>query len=492
MVALRINVFGGMIPAQDDHLLPDGGASLAQNTWLYSGALEGFKTTRYIRNLTSATAKRVYRIPNDPYEKTNFNNSFWLEFQDADVEVLRAPVRDDSYQRYYWVGPSTTPAYNTYSRIASGLAAYKLGIPQPATAMTVNAPVTPDDTVAPVATSATINGALVTIFFTEERRLDALNVPPKTAFRITSPSREFEITSLAVDGPNRKIGLLLDTRADPNEVVTVAYTKPSSGNDLNAIQDEAGNDAASFTLTCTNDTLDKTGPVFEKAHVTDAALTIWFTDANPLSTTNLPNKSVFEVISNGSAVTINSYTVDASAKAVVLTLARNIEPGETTYVSYTDPTFNNDITAIQDTAGNDAQSFYRKLVVNFSTDKTRPTFEVAACLYNIVNIKFSEELSANIPGASRFAVWVNGVSYTPTSVAIDGPNRMVGLTIAHTTLYGEVVSVTYNDVAGSSPTPITDLAGNTAVGFTTKPVRNDNPYFAPYDPNSGGGGGGGN
>jgi len=488
MVALRINVFGGMIPAQDDRLLPDGGASLAQNTWLYPGALEGFKTPRFIRNLVSSTAKRVYRIPNDPYEKTNFNNSIWMEFQDADVEVLRAPVRDDSYQRYYWVGPATTPAYNTYARIAAGSATYKLGVPQPANAPTVTPAVTPDDTVAPVAASATANGALITIIFTEERRLDATNVPPKTAFRVTSATREFEITSLAVDGANRKIGLLLDERVDPNEVVTVAYTKPTSGDDLNAIQDEAGNDAASFSLACTNETLDKTGPVFEKAHVTDSALTIWFTDASPLKTTDLPNKSVFDVVSNGAAVTISSYTVDANAKAVVLTLARAIEPGETTYVTYTDPTYSNDVGAIQDTAGNDAASFYRKLVVNFSTDKTRPTFEVAACQYNIVNIKFNETLSANIPGASRFAVWVNGVSYTPTSVAIDGPNRMVGLTISATTLYGDVVTVTYNDVAGASPTPITDLAGNAAVGFTTKPVRNDNPYYAPYSTGGGGGG----
>ena len=59
MVALRINVFGGMIPAQDERLLPDGGAALAQNTWLYSGSIEGFKTPRYIRNLVSSTAKRV-------------------------------------------------------------------------------------------------------------------------------------------------------------------------------------------------------------------------------------------------------------------------------------------------------------------------------------------------------------------------------------------------------------------------------------------------
>lgn len=488
MVALRINVFGGMIPAQDDHLLPDGGAALAQNTWLYSGSLEGFKSPRFIRNLTSSTAKRVYRIPNDPFEKTNFNNSFWMEFQDADVEVLRAPVRDDSYKRYYWLGPSTTPSYNTYARIATGAAAYKLGIPQPAVAPGVTAPVTPEDTVAPVAVSATLNGALLTIVFTEERRLDAANIPPKTAFRVTSPTREFEITSLAVDGPNRKIGLLLSELAEPNEVVTVAYTKPSSGNDLNAIQDEAGNDAASFTLVCDNATLDKTGPVFEKAHVTNSALTIWFTDANALKTTDLPNKSVFEVISDGAAVTINSYTVDAAAKAVVLTLARSIQPGETTYVSYTDPSFSNDTTAIQDTVGNDAQTFYRKLVTNFSVDTAQPKLVVNSAINNIINLKFDLALTANTPATPRFAATVNGTSHTPIQVNVDGPDRLVYLTLPVTTVYGDVITVTYNAADGAD-TKILGANGNPALGFPHISVVNQNPYTVPYEPSSNSGGG---
>lgn len=487
MVALRINVFGGMIPAQDDRLLPDGGAALAQNTWLYSGSLEGFKTPRYIRNLVSSTAKRVYRIPNDPFEKTNFNNSLWMEFQDADVEVLRAPVRDDSYQRYYWVGPSTTPSYNTYARIASGSASYKLGIPQPATAPTVNAPVTPEDTVAPVALSAKVNGALVTITFTEERRLDAANVPPKTAFRVTSPSREFEVTSLAIDGPHRKLGLLLDERADPNEVVTVAYTKPSTGNDLNAIQDEAGNDAASFTLVCTNETADKKGPVYEKAQVVNTTLTIWFTDANELKTTDLPATSTFEVIANNNEVAVNSLAVNGTSKTVTLTLARSIQPGETVYVSYTDPTYSNDVNAIQDTSGNDAETFTRKLVTNKSADTTQPVFSFAACVNATLNIKFSKQLSSTVPAASRFTVAINGVNYTPTYTVVDGSNNIVGLALPQNTVFGDTITVTYN-ATGTSPARITDLAGNTAVAFSGQPVRNENPYIAPYDPNGGVGG----
>lgn len=478
MVAFRINIFGGMIPAQDDHVLPDGGAALAQNVWLYSGTLEGMKAPRFLRNLTSATAKRVYRIPNDPYEKTNFNNSIWMEFQDTDVDVLRAPVRDDSYQRYYWVGSSTSPSYNTYARIATGSAAYTLGIPQPGTAPSVTAPVTPPDTVSPVFASATVNGALITIIFTEERRLDAVNLPPKTAFTVTSPTRQFTVLDMAIDGDNRKVYLQLDEPAEPSEVVTVSYSDPTSGNDEFALQDEAGNDVATFSQPCTNNTVDRVGPTFDKAEASGTSVVVYFKDANNLSTTNLPATTTFKVVSDNTQIAVSSMSVNGTAKTVTLTLASAIPVGATVYVSYTDPTTSNDNNAIQDTVGNDALGFTNKLVTNTTVDTVAPQFVVAACLYSTVNISFDEALSSTIPSANLFTVVVNGVSYTPVRTVVDGVNKMVGLQLSVTTVYGDAVTVSYD--AAAVGTKITDTSGNAAAGFTTKPVRNDNPYTTPY------------
>ena len=489
MVAFRVNVFGGMIPAQDDHLLPDGGAALAENVWLYSGSLEGMKSPRFIRNLTNPAAKRVYRIPNDPYTGTNYGSSLWLEFDDIEVEVLRAPVRDDSYKRYYWVGPNTTPAYNTLYRIAAGLPAYKLGIPQPGAAPSVDAPVTPDDTVAPVAVSATLNGALLTIIFNEERRLDALNPPPATAFRVTSPKREFSIETVAVDGPNRKIGLLLSELAEANEVVTVSYKDPTTGDDKNALQDEAGNDVASFTLTCTNDTVDKTGPAFREARVDGTRLVVWFHDANSLSTTNLPALSTITVTSGGAVVEIDNLEVYQPDNALIVNLKKAIQPGVITTITYKDPTTSNDPNAIQDTLGNDAPGFYSKPVDNVSTDQTGPYLTATSAINNIVNLKFGEKLTSNTPDPVRFAVTVNGVSHVPIQVNVNGDDALVVLTLPVTTVYGDVVTVTYN-AANGTPTKILDLAGNGAYGWGVITVQNQNVYYAPYDPNAGGGGGG--
>lgn len=478
MVALRINVFGGMIPAQDDHLLPDGGAALAQNTWLYTGTLEGFKSPRYLRNLTSSTAKRVYRIPNDAYEKTNFNNSIWMEFEDQDVEVLRAPVRDDSYQRYYWVGPSTVASYNTYARIAAGSAPYKLGIPQPGSAPTVNAAVTAPDTVAPTLASAVINGALVTLTFTEERRLDAANPPPKTAFRVSSPTRDFNIATIAVDGPNRKIGLLLDELAEANEVVTVSYTDPTAGDDQYAIQDEAGNDAASFTQVCTNETVDRSGPVFERAEANGNQVVIWFKDANALSTTNLPATSTFKVTNNGATIAVSSISVDGPNKKVTLTLASNVSKDAWVIIWYTDPTVSNDANAIQDTLGNDAIGFSNKYALNLTQDINGPNFSGATFINDTVLIVFDETLGTTVPSASLFTVVYNALVYTPVAVSVNANERSVSLRLDVTTQYGTSMTVSYNGTG--TGTKITDADGNTAASFTNQPARNDNPNFDPY------------
>lgn len=483
MVALRINVFGGMIPAQDDRLLPDGGAALAKNTWLYSGTLDGMKSPRFIRNLVNPATTRVYRIPSEPYETANFDTSTWMEFQDIEVEVIRAPVRDDSYKRYYWLGPSTQPTYNTLSRIASGGASYKLGIPAPGSAPSVTAPVTPDDTVAPVPISATVNGSLITITFNEERRLDALNTPPISAFRVTSPTREFSISSLSIDGPGRKIGITLSELVEANEAITITYTDPTSGNDKNALQDEAGNDVASFTLTLGlgtgNETVDRQGPTFREARVDGTRLVIWFADVNGLSATNLPATSAFTVTMGGREIPVSSIEVYQPDLAVILTLSQAAKQGEIGYVTYKDPTISNDINALQDTVGNDVIGFYNKPVENVTRDVIAPAMIANSAIANIVNLKFNEKLITNRPDPVRFAVFVNGVSYTPIQTNVDGVDALVVLTIPVTTKYGDVVAVTYNAAEGA-PVKILDLDGNGATGFNVYPVVNQNPYIPDY------------
>lgn len=266
MPAIKMEQFGGMLPAWDDHLLPNGQAALSINGYLFSGALTGWRTPKLLRALNNSAAKFAYRVPkvtkgtasntltivsnpqqNDavtigeftyifqpdvsgltvPYTvligatptdtATNFlaaltldqgqnlnqgvlygtgtgpnpdvdqfgnctatgntvyvqaadigeaynntattettggsrlswpsttmtggaNSSFdpsitatayWLEFLDHDTTVIRSPIVDDQYDRYYFASPSLPPQYNTYDRIAAGQSTWLLGVNPP-------------------------------------------------------------------------------------------------------------------------------------------------------------------------------------------------------------------------------------------------------------------------------------------------------------------------------------------------------------------------
>jgi hypothetical protein len=68
---------------------------------------------------------------NQTSDTTITGASIWLEFLDQDTDVLRTPVVDDTFQRYYFASPSVPPQYNTYNRITQGLPAFYLGVPAP-------------------------------------------------------------------------------------------------------------------------------------------------------------------------------------------------------------------------------------------------------------------------------------------------------------------------------------------------------------------------
>jgi hypothetical protein len=132
MARIKIPSFGGMIPALDDRLITDTSAAYAENTWLYSGALRGLPTPKLIHTLVTPTTAKIYRVPLDISDAAAMYDSTFLEFDDANTDVLRSPVFDDTYERYYWVSAGIDPKYNTKARIENGDDPWVLGVPQPA------------------------------------------------------------------------------------------------------------------------------------------------------------------------------------------------------------------------------------------------------------------------------------------------------------------------------------------------------------------------
>lgn len=63
MPAIKLEQFGGMLPAWDSHLLPPGQASYSKNGYLFSGALAGWRKPKILRTLLNSSTRFMYRIP---------------------------------------------------------------------------------------------------------------------------------------------------------------------------------------------------------------------------------------------------------------------------------------------------------------------------------------------------------------------------------------------------------------------------------------------
>ncbi|MCW8204762.1 Ig-like domain-containing protein, partial [Verminephrobacter aporrectodeae] len=103
------------------------------------------------------------------------------------------------------------------------------------------------DTRAPVVASAGAQHNSLWIGYTEGTYLDTTHIPPATAFTVRVDNVLTAVTAVTVPAQRKSVNLTLATPVANGQVVTVAYTDPTTGNDANAIQDTAGNDAASFS-----------------------------------------------------------------------------------------------------------------------------------------------------------------------------------------------------------------------------------------------------
>jgi len=138
---LRVLQFGGEIPVQGMRHLPDHFAVESVNTWLYSQELRALHPSVSLRSCLSTTRK-VFRIPRgtvggDPAHPgvkpppSYLGDSTWLEFNDPDTDIVRGPLVNDSFKRWYFCSPTTGLQMNTYSRLVTGEAVYTVGVPNP-------------------------------------------------------------------------------------------------------------------------------------------------------------------------------------------------------------------------------------------------------------------------------------------------------------------------------------------------------------------------
>ncbi len=114
----------------------------------------------------------------------------------------------------------------------------------------------PGDTTPPQFALATVNGSTLVMTYTDaSNNLDATNVPPTTAFAVSGNT----VTAVAVNATAKTVTLTLGTAVLNGAAVTVAYTDPTTGNDVAALQDAAGNDAITLVATAVSNLTPSTG-----------------------------------------------------------------------------------------------------------------------------------------------------------------------------------------------------------------------------------------
>ena len=124
--------------------------------------------------------------------------------------------------------------------------------------------------------------------------------------------------------------------------------------------------------------VDDIAPVFSAAVADGSTLTLAYSEA--LDSSSVPGTDAFTVTGGNATRTVSGVRVIGSA--VELTLDPAVEHGQTGIrVSYTVPT-GTGATPIQDTAGNDADSFNNRQVSNNTGDTTGPAVETVSITSN--------------------------------------------------------------------------------------------------------------
>ncbi|MES3000285.1 MAG: SwmB domain-containing protein [Pseudomonadota bacterium] len=335
---------------------------------------------------------------------------------------------------------------------------------------------------APVFDSAEVNGTALVMHYTD---LNGLHTPgPSTsAFDVRVGETVRTVSSVSVDASANTVTLTLTSAVVAGDVVTVAYTDPTSANDTAAIQDGVGNDAATLAAhAVTNTSPDTAGPVFASGTVNGSTVVLTYTDASKLDATNAPGVSAFTVMVGAIGDTVTKVAVDAAAKTVTLTLTTEVDDTQTVTVAYKDPTAGNDTAALQDALGNDAGTLEATKLTNTSPDTTSPVFKEATIDGDTLVMTYTEASSLEaflVPGVSTFTVKANDVVDTVKSVTIDDVANTVTLTLNKAVAFGDTVKVAYTDpTSGDDIKALQDQFGNDAASLTATTVTNDTPDAA--------------
>lgn len=180
----------------------------------------------------------------------------------------------------------------------------------------------------------------------------ANKIPPASAFKVLVNSVSRTVSSVAVSGT--KVSLTLAIAVIYGDVITVAYTKPST----NTLQTSAGAEAASLANQNVTNNVKVINPAYVSSSIENASPAILSITFNLTLANKIPVASAFKILVNTVTRTVKSVAITASK--VQLTLTSPVVYGDIVVLSYTKPVTN----PIQTSSGGIADNIVSKTVTN--------------------------------------------------------------------------------------------------------------------------------
>ena len=106
MAGFKLTTFTGLNKKISPRLLPEDMAQDAENVFLDSGRIEGLKSdTTHSSEPSSHPASHISSSTRTIFRATSSN---WLTFTE-DVDIIKSPVKEDSFNRLYFTGSGNFP-----------------------------------------------------------------------------------------------------------------------------------------------------------------------------------------------------------------------------------------------------------------------------------------------------------------------------------------------------------------------------------------------
>ena len=311
---------------------------------------------------------------------------------------------------------------------------------------------------APVAESAAVTGAVVSITFDQD--LDGDSTPTTTTFAVSVDSQTASISAVSL--AEEVVELTLGSAVDSDDAVTVSYTKPSTG----GLQDETGNRVESFgPLTATY----TAPPAPNSATVNGATLTITFDE--DLVTASAPLAASFSVAGH----TVSSPTV--GTRTVSLSLSPGAAEGAAITIAY-DPAQAGSA-PLRGVDGLDVAAFSAFQVTN-RTD-TAPVLLRGSVNGQTTTLTFDQALDSTVvppvvnnglSTLSAFRVTVNEIRVGYDAIQVSGSS--VSISLLQAVAPADVVKVQYQ-LQTNSPLQDTSSPANLLDSFDSTQMLNQTP-----------------